>query len=249
MTLISEIRALVADAAKPITLIAVPRWAALYLGRERAAELDTKLVQAHADALRHIPGKRQNNGACVMWLPVADHPFGGCFIFAHPAYEAGLLIAYSYREPILFPRRFSEQLREGIGGPLIPWRSDQDRWFNNPLVAEREMRNLTQECIRATRKNPLYIHPSPFLVQVINDHAQSGAVDAVPAEPKIVTRHIFPPIPDRSHDWHAYLDGHEESGPQGFGHTEEGAIADLKEQMEALCAESVAELKEAAAIQ
>ena len=203
MTLLSEIRALVANAAKPITLIAVPRWAALYLGRERAAELDTKLVQAHADALRHLPGKRQNNGACVMWLPDAEHPFGGCFIFAHPAYEAGLLIAYSYRTPILFPRRFSEQLREGISGPLIPWRSDQDRWFNNPLVAEHEMRNLTRECIRTTRKNPVYVHPSPFLVQVINDHAQSGAVDAVPSEPKIVTRH-----------------------------TEEGAIADLKEQME-----------------
>lgn len=175
MTLISEIRTLVADAAKPITLIAVPRWAALYLGRERAAELETKLVQAHADSLRYIPNKKQNSGECVMWLPVAGHPFGGCFIFAHPGYEAGLLIAYSYRTPILFPRRFGEQLRHGIGGPLIPWRSDQDRWFNNPPVAEREMRRLAQQCRRATRKNPLYVHPSPFLIQVINDHEQDTA--------------------------------------------------------------------------
>jgi len=182
ITLLSEIRALVANAAKPIIMISVPRWAALYLGRERAAELGTKLVQAHADALRYIPNKKQNSGACVMWLPDAEHPFGGCFIFAHPSYEAGLLIAYSYRTPILFPRKFTEQLREGIGGPLIPWRSDQDRWFNNPLVAEREMRHLTQECIRTTRKMPLYVHPSPFLVQVINDHAQSGAVEEVKAE-------------------------------------------------------------------
>jgi hypothetical protein len=188
MTLLSEIRALVANAAKPITLIAVPRWAALYLGRERAAELGTKLVQAHADALRHIPGKRQNNGACIMWLPDEKHPFGGCFIFAHAAYEAGLLIAYSYRTPILFPRTFTEQLHANIGGPLIPWRSDQNHWFNNPPVAEKEMRNLTQECIRTTRKTPVYVHPSPFLVQVINDHAQPGvadeAVETPPTEPK-----------------------------------------------------------------
>lgn len=177
MTLLAEIRSLVSNADKPITLIAVPRWAALYLGRERAAELETKLVQAQADSLRYVPNKKQNSGACVLWLPVADHPFGGCFIFAHPGYEAGLLIAYSYRTPILFPRKFTEQLREGIGGPLIPWRSDQDRWFNNPPVAEREMRNLTQECIRTTRKTPVYVHPSPFLVQVINDHAEPGAAE------------------------------------------------------------------------
>ena len=179
MTLLAEIRALVANSDKPITLIAVPRWAALYLGRERAAELDTKLVQAHADSLRYVPNKKQNSGACVMWLPVAEHPFGGCFIFAHPGYEAGLLIAYSYRTPILFPRSFSEQLRHGIGGPLIPWRSDQDRWINNPAVAEREMRVLTQECIRTTRKTPVYVHPSPFLVQVINEHVETGPVGDV----------------------------------------------------------------------
>ena len=172
MTLISEIRALVSNAAKPITLIAVPRWAAIYLGRERAAELGTKLVQAHADALRHIPGKRQNNGACIMWLPVADHPFGGCFIFAHPSFEAGLLIAYAYREPLLHPHKFKENTRFG---PLVPWSADEDYWFNNPSIAERMMGELAKEAAIATRKTPSYVHPSPFLIQVINDHEQDTA--------------------------------------------------------------------------
>ena len=69
----------------------------------------------------------------------------------------------------------------------------------------------------------------PDLCSDCGEHCED---DADEVEPKIVTRHILPPIPERSHDWHAYLDGQEESGPQGFGHTEEGAIADLKEQME-----------------
>jgi hypothetical protein len=43
---------------------------------------------------------------------------------------------------------------------------------------------------------------------------------------KIVTSHVFPPIPDRRFDWCAWYDGHEE-GPQGFGRTEDEARRDL----------------------
>lgn len=45
---------------------------------------------------------------------------------------------------------------------------------------------------------------------------------------KIVTSHQYPPIPIRSYDWLAYFEGDEE-GPQGWGPTEEAAIADLIE--------------------
>jgi hypothetical protein len=48
----------------------------------------------------------------------------------------------------------------------------------------------------------------------------------------IHTHYVFPPIPDRSWDWAAWIDGQEE-GPYGSGATEAEAIASLKELMEA----------------
>ena len=44
---------------------------------------------------------------------------------------------------------------------------------------------------------------------------------------KIVTSHMFPPIPWRSFDWCAYRDGMEEAGNYGWGTTEQEAIEDL----------------------
>lgn len=46
---------------------------------------------------------------------------------------------------------------------------------------------------------------------------------------KIITENINPPIPIRSCDWCAYEEGNEENGPFGWGKTEAGAIADLKD--------------------
>ena len=51
---------------------------------------------------------------------------------------------------------------------------------------------------------------------------------------KIITSFIHPPIPIRSHDWIARLNGDcydEESGPYGNGATEAEAIASLREQL------------------
>lgn len=47
----------------------------------------------------------------------------------------------------------------------------------------------------------------------------------------ISTEYVCPPIPTRSHDWLAYVDP--EFGPFGSGATEQEAIADLKEQLDA----------------
>lgn len=48
---------------------------------------------------------------------------------------------------------------------------------------------------------------------------------------KIVTEHVFPPIPIRSMDWAAWFDGDEPNDAgamlHGEGPTEEAAIADL----------------------
>lgn len=44
---------------------------------------------------------------------------------------------------------------------------------------------------------------------------------------KIVTSHVFPPIPVREMDWCAHYDGEEEAGDYGWGRTEEDAIADF----------------------
>lgn len=49
--------------------------------------------------------------------------------------------------------------------------------------------------------------------------------------PKIVTEHVCPPIPDRSFDWAAYLDGYEPGAPYGGGSTEAEAIRNLRDQV------------------
>lgn len=47
--------------------------------------------------------------------------------------------------------------------------------------------------------------------------------------PKIETHYWAKPIPDRSCDWTATLDGYDAGDPIGYGATEAEAIADLKE--------------------
>jgi hypothetical protein len=49
---------------------------------------------------------------------------------------------------------------------------------------------------------------------------------------KIVTTHVYPPIPVRHLDWCAYIDGTQEDGPYGYGRTEAEAIADLEDQLD-----------------
>lgn len=46
---------------------------------------------------------------------------------------------------------------------------------------------------------------------------------------KIVTSHVFPPIPTRQFDWCAFYDGDEESGNYGYGATEAEAVKDFLE--------------------
>lgn len=50
------------------------------------------------------------------------------------------------------------------------------------------------------------------------------------SKPRIITSHVYPPIPVRTNDWRAYRDGEEERGNYGWGATEEDAIADLLER-------------------
>jgi hypothetical protein len=50
---------------------------------------------------------------------------------------------------------------------------------------------------------------------------------------KIITRLVYPPIPDRRFDWCAFYDGEEERGNYGWGRTEQEAIDDLRALVEA----------------
>lgn len=51
---------------------------------------------------------------------------------------------------------------------------------------------------------------------------------------QVVVRHVYPPIPDRSHDWLAFLEGREEDTRfYGWGRTGEAARGELAAAMEA----------------
>ena len=47
---------------------------------------------------------------------------------------------------------------------------------------------------------------------------------------KIVTDHVWPPIPVRTFDWSAVYEGYEPGNLIGYGRTKAEAIADLQEQ-------------------
>jgi len=49
---------------------------------------------------------------------------------------------------------------------------------------------------------------------------------------KIVTNHVYPPIPDRSCDWSATYGDYDLGKPIGYGPTEAEAIRDLLENYE-----------------
>ncbi len=49
---------------------------------------------------------------------------------------------------------------------------------------------------------------------------------------KIITNHVFPPIPQRQFDWAAVFDGYEPGAHVGYGRTEQDAIDDLEQQWE-----------------
>jgi hypothetical protein len=49
----------------------------------------------------------------------------------------------------------------------------------------------------------------------------------------IATSFVFPPIPDRTHDWAAWYDDQNEDSPVGYGRTEQEAINDLIQNYEA----------------
>lgn len=51
--------------------------------------------------------------------------------------------------------------------------------------------------------------------------------------PKIVTDHVYPPIPIRSFDWAAWVEGSdEETRTQGTGATEVAAVIDLRGKLD-----------------
>lgn len=67
---------------------------------------------------------------------------------------------------------------------------------------------------------------SPFL----NRPCRSLAEAMAERKPRIITSHVYPPIPIRSFDWSAHYEGEEDIGMKiGWGTTEAEAIEDLVE--------------------
>jgi hypothetical protein len=64
------------------------------------------------------------------------------------------------------------------------------------------------------------------------DHVLPAHFERLKPQPRIVTTHVNPPIPIRTSDWCACVEGTEEDGPYGWGRTEEEAIADLQEKLD-----------------
>jgi len=51
---------------------------------------------------------------------------------------------------------------------------------------------------------------------------------------KVIVKQTNSPLPVRTHDWVAYIDGQEEDGPYGYGSTDDDAkrdLSDLSEQV------------------
>jgi hypothetical protein len=139
----------------PIVLFGLPRWSALRLSRARAAELGTKLVQAHAESLRY---KENGNLAIVLWLPVPEHANGGVHILCHAGFEAGVVIGWADRHPLHWPRTFTE-----YPAALLPWSSEVRNGMDMVFVTQR----LQRDAIKLTRRGPAQVEPSPALMQVI----------------------------------------------------------------------------------
>ncbi len=60
-----------------------------------------------------------------------------------------------------------------------------------------------------------------------DSHGGVSMYDMIYDTPRIVTRHVYPPIPMRKFDWCAYRDGDVEAGNYGWGATEPDAVRDL----------------------
>jgi hypothetical protein len=143
----------------PIVLFGLPRWSALALSRARAAELGTKLIQAHSESLRY---KENGNLAIVLWLPLSDHPNKGVHLLCHAGFEAGVVIGWADRHPLQWPRTFTES-----PAALLAWSSESRPGCDLANISKR----LQNEACKLTRRGPAIVEPSPAIMQVIMQHA------------------------------------------------------------------------------
>lgn len=143
----------------PLILFGLPRWCALALSRARAAELGTRLVQGHADSVR----ERENGNDCiVLWLPIEDHPNEGIHILCHIGYQAALVMGWASREPLLYPRTFTE-----YPAALLPWRSDYVLMQHDQSIIVTATLDLADAAKKATHRQPTIMQPSPALMAMI----------------------------------------------------------------------------------
>jgi hypothetical protein len=101
-----------------------------------------------------------------------------------------------------------------------------ESFFDTPLAAMKIL----------DASSPLQVSPVRFFegnADALREMKRMAELEAGRLMPKIITSHVFPPIPDRSNDWAAWYDSFGEEGPIGRGATELEAIADLTENYDA----------------
>jgi hypothetical protein len=94
---------------------------------------------------------------------------------------------------------------------------------------------VVYEDIRHDAGLPKLLADMEFLYKILDnaaDHRLPAHFERLESQPRIVTTHVNPPIPIRTSDWCACVEGTEEDGPYGWGRTEEEAIADLQEKLD-----------------
>ena len=80
---------------------------------------------------------------------------------------------------------------------------------------------------------PVYDCGSPDCVECKKAFGPGRSAAIASYRDRIVTSFDYPPIPIRSIDWSAVLDGYEPGDPVGRGETPEAAVADLLDQVSA----------------
>jgi hypothetical protein len=95
-------------------------------------------------------------------------------------------------------------------------------------------KNVVKHDIRHDASLPKVISDLGGLAEILDRALKNSLPDHFDRleAPNIRTTYVHPPIPIRTSDWCACIDGQEEDGPYGWGATEADAIADLKERLE-----------------
>ena len=145
-----------------------------------------------------------------MWPTVDDNPVEWDFSTILTQYKCGTAACAMGLGYLVWGERNFLRMLRGLKGRdvyLIFYNASDDR------VTE-----VTPEMVAGRIED--YLAGRPIRLMVEGDRSE-------PKYDTIVTQYVYPPIPDRSHDWSATRTSYEPGDNIGFGRTEQDAIDDL----------------------